>query len=142
MNEAAALRRLDRLIWTQVAIMAAIVLSAPAVSNFYIEWTAFMAPILACLALAAAGWFYSRLRPDARLASGLVSTAQVVAIAAVGAPLSYLAAAANLPLIDHALDAVDQAAGLDWRTLLAWTNDRPALFAILRPIYLSLTLQM
>jgi hypothetical protein len=142
MNETAAAGRLDRLIWTIIAIVAAIVLSAPVVSNFYVDWTAFGAPLLACLTLVAAGWFYSCVRLDARLAAGLLSTAQVVAIAAVGAPLSYLAAAADLPLIDHALDAVDQAAGLDWRALLAWMNGRPALFAILRPIYLSLTLQM
>src|SRR5262249_38095877 len=82
------------------------------------------------------------VRPDVRLASALVSTAQVVAIAAVGTPLSYLAAAANLPLIDHTLDLMDKAAGLDWRALLGWMNDSPILFAVLRPIYLSLTLQM
>jgi hypothetical protein len=142
MNEAAAVARLDRLIWTIVAIMAAIVASAPVVSNFYVDWQTFAAPISACLTLVAGGWFYGSLRPDARLASGLVSTAQVVTIAAVGAPLSYLAAAANLPLIDHALDGVDQATRLDWRALLGWMNERPVLFEILRPIYLSLTLQM
>src|SRR5262249_42078648 len=46
------------------------------------------------------------------------------------------------PLIDHALDVMDKSAGLDWRALLGWMNDSPILFAVLRPIYLSLTLQM
>lgn len=142
MTEAATLRRLDHLIWTVVAAVAAIVLAAPLATRFYIEWPTFAAPIGACLALAAGGWFYRRWRPDPRLASGLESTAQLVAFAAVGAPLSYLAAAANLPLIDQAFDAIDRAAGLDWMTLLGWMNAEPALYAVLRPIYLSLTLQM
>ena len=30
----------------------------------------------------------------------------------------------------------------DWKALLAWMNASPALYALLRPIYLSLTLQM
>jgi hypothetical protein len=144
MQEAAALRRLDHLIWTLVATIAAGVLSAPIFSGFYISWQAFLAPTLAWLALAGGGWFYGHVRPDPRLASGLTSTAQVVAIAAVGAPLSYLAVAAGaqLPLIDTALDATDRAAGFDWQALLRFLDDRPTLFGILRIVYMSLTLQM
>ena len=142
MTEAATLRRLDHLIWAIVAAVAVTVLAAPFVTGFYIAWPTFTAPVGACLALAAGSWFYRRWRPDPRLASGLESTAQLVAFAAVGAPLSYLAAATNLPLIDHAFDAIDRAASLDWMALLGWMNGHPALYAILRPIYLSLTLQM
>jgi membrane-associated phospholipid phosphatase len=98
--------------------------------------------VLAALALTAAAWFYRRWRPDPRLASGVESTAQVIAFAAVGAPLSFLAAAANLPLQDHMFDAADRAFGLDWRALLEWMNAFPIVHAVLRPIYLSLTLQM
>src|SRR5437667_8712978 len=101
-TDAAAPRRLDRLIWAMVAAVAAIVLAAPAVSGFYIEWPSFAAPVLAALALSAAAWFYRSRRSDPRLASGLECTAQVVVFAAVGAPLSYLAASANLPLLDQA----------------------------------------
>src|SRR5215813_10765389 len=118
MNEAAAAQRLDHLIWTLVAMVAAIVGAAPFMSDFYIVWEAFAPPIGASLALAAAGWFYTRRRPDPRLASGCLSTAQVIAFAAVGAPLSYLAASANLPLLDHAYDSLDRALGLDWKALL------------------------
>jgi membrane-associated phospholipid phosphatase len=137
-----ALRRLDRLIWTIIAAVAAIVLAAPLVSAFRIEWRAFAAPAFSCAIMLAAGWFYRRWRDDPRLASGLISTAQVVAFAAVGAPLSYLAASADLPLHDHALAAVDDALGLDWMAMLAWMNRAPLVFELLRPIYLSLTLQM
>jgi PAP2 superfamily len=141
-REVLALPRLDRLIWGIVAMVAAAVVSAPAVSNFKIAWDTFAAPAAACVVLLAAGAFYSRWRADPRLASGLLSTAQVIAFAAVAAPLSYLAASANLPLCDHGLDAVDRALGLDWKGLLDWMNASPLTYAALRPIYLSLTLQM
>src|SRR5262245_32297203 len=119
MTDAAAVQRLDRLIWTLIAMVALIMVAAPAVSGFHIEWTTFAAPGSASLALVAIGWLYARWRPDPRLASGCLSTAQVIAFAAVGAPLSYLAAAAgaNLPLLDHAYDAIDRALGLDWKAM-------------------------
>jgi PAP2 superfamily len=141
-DDVAAARRLDHLIWVAVAAVAAVVLAAPAASNFYIDWRAFAVPMPVCLALVAGAWFYRHWRGDLRLASGLESTAQVVAFAAVGAPLSYLAASANLPLQDHLFDAVDRMLGLDWKALLIWLNDTPTLYRVLRLIYLSLTLQM
>ena len=141
-EETVTLRQLDRLIWLIIAIVAGIVLASPAVSNFRIEWHAFTAPAIACTALLACAWFYRSWRIDLRLASGLTSTAQVIAFAAFGAPLSYLAASASFPLQDQAFDAVDRALGLDWKALLDWMNGWPTLHAALRPIYLSLTLQM
>jgi membrane-associated phospholipid phosphatase len=140
--DALALRRLDRLIWTMIALVAAIMLAAPAVSDFRIVWHAFMAPAITCIILIAAAWFYRRWRTDPRLASALTGTAQVIAFAAVGAPLSYIAASANFPLQDHALDVIDRALGLDWKALLAWMNTSPTTHAVLGPIYASLTLQM
>jgi PAP2 superfamily len=142
MPELAILRTLDHLIWALIAGAAVIVLAAPFGSNFYIDVNTFGAPLGACLVLAAAAWFYRNWRRDQKLAAGLESTAQVIAFATVGAPLSYLAAAANLPLRDHAFDAIDRMLGLDWVALLTWMNQHPALYAVLHPIYLSLTIQM
>jgi membrane-associated phospholipid phosphatase len=139
--DALVLRRLDRLIWAMVAVVAAIVLAATAVSDFRIEWRTFAAPALACAVLVGGGWFYRRWRSDPRLASGLSSTAQVIAFAAVGAPLSYLAASANLPLQDYAFDAADRALGLDWRGLLGWMNSQTAIHSLFMLSYLSFTIQ-
>jgi membrane-associated phospholipid phosphatase len=122
--------------------VAAIVLAAPVVSDFYVQWRAFWVPALATLVLMGAAGIYRNWRAEPRLAAGLESTAQVVAFAAVGAPLSYLAAATNLPLYDHWFDAADRALGFDWNALLAIMNDAPWLFTALRLIYMSLTLQM
>ncbi len=142
MTEPGTLRRLDGLIWALIAAVAAIALASPWVSRFSLSWTTFAVPALAVLALTGAACFYRRGRPDPRLASGLENTAQVVAFAAVGAPLSYLAAAVNLPLQDQLFAAADRALDLDWRAMLAWMNASPGLYAVLRLIYLSLTVQM
>jgi hypothetical protein len=142
MAEFAAARALDRLIWALVALVGAVVLLAPAVSDFRIAWGTFATPAGAAAALALGAWAYRRWRHDPKLASALENTAQLVAFAAVGAPLSYLAAASGLPLQDHVFDAMDRALGLDWMALLGVMNAQPVLYNLLGPIYLSLTLQM
>ena len=119
------LRRLDRTIWALVAAVAVVVLASTFFTTFYLEWRSFAGPAAGALALCAGAWFYRHWRPDQRLASGLECTAQLVAFTAVGAPLSYLAAAAGgaFPLQDAMFEAVDRAIGLDWRGMLAWMNE-------------------
>jgi hypothetical protein len=140
-TDAAALRQLDRLIWAMIAAVAVVVLAAPVVSSFYLEWPSFAGPALAAVALAALAWFYRERRNDLRLASGLECTAQVVVFAAVGAPLSYLAASANLPLHDPLFDAIDKALGLEWRAWLAWMNAHPFPHSLFALAYMSFTVQ-
>jgi membrane-associated phospholipid phosphatase len=139
-----ALRRLDRAIWALVVMVAATVLLAPLVSDFTIEWRTFAKPVSAGLVLMAGTWFYLRRRDDPRLASGLHCTAQLVIFAAVGAPLSYLAAGlgAAVPLQDPVLDAIDKALGFDWMALFRWLSDTPKTFLGLRLIYGSLLPQL
>ena len=142
--DAMTLRRLDRLIWSLILAVAVAVLAAPLISNFYLDVASFRPPVGACLALIAGAWFYRTWRNDPRLASGLESTAQLIAFAAVGAPLSYIAAAAGagIPLQDHIFDAVDHAMGFDWMALMRWLSDAPVTFTTLRLIYGSLLPQM
>ena len=82
-------------------------------------------------------------RRDQRLASGLECTAQLVAFTAVGAPLSYLAAAAGgaFPLQDAMFEAIDRAIGLDWRGMLAWMNEYTSGHTVFTLAYMSFTLQ-
>lgn len=138
------LRRLDRSIWLLIGMVAATVLIASVAANFTIEWRTFAKPISASLVLMAGAWFYHRRRDDQRLASGLHCTAQLVIFAAVGAPLSYLAArlGASVPLQDPALDAIDKALGFDWMALFRWMSDTPKTFLGLRLIYGSLLPQL
>jgi len=142
MTEFPPRKRLNRLIWGLIVATGVVVLAAPVVSGFFLDWRTFTAPGCAVIVLLGAALFYGRYRPDPRLSSGLSGTAQLIAFTMVGAPLSYLAAAANLPLQDHLLDAADRAVGLDWRALLDWMNASHFIYALLHQIYQSLTVQM
>lgn len=93
--------------------------------------------------MCAGAWFYRHWRHEQRLASGLECTAQLVAFTAVGAPLSYLAAAAGgaFPLQDAMFGAADHALGLDWKGMLAWMNQHTAGHMVFTLAYMSFTLQ-
>jgi len=132
------LGQIDRLIWSLIAGTAALVLAAATFDDFTVVWRSFLAPGSAALALAAGQYFYQRHRPDPRLAGSLGTTAQLLAFAAVGAPLSYVGASLNLPLHDVWLDQTDRALGFDWSAILAWMNANADLHPIFRAIYLSL----
>jgi hypothetical protein len=131
------LGRLDRSIWLLIAAVACVVFVSPLASDFQVGWRTFLMPAAVASVFALAAFFYTRMRPDRRLASALGCTAQLIAFAAVAAPLSYLAAALNLPLRDGLFDAADRALGFDWAALLTWMNARPSLFAILDLAYAS-----
>src|SRR2546422_7937645 len=59
----------------------------------------------------------------------LGSTAQIVLVTVVMSPLTYVAAAANFPLQDANLLAIDRALGFDWPAYVAFVNDHPLLAA-------------
>lgn len=141
MADTAILRRLDRLCWTITALVAAVVLAACAATSFRVVWATFLVPAATGLALFAGAFVYRRLRPDPMLANALDSTAQVLVFAAVGAPLSYLAAAANLPLLDGLYDRLDRAMGVDWHMLLTLMNRESAWHPLFSLAYQSFTIQ-
>ena len=131
-GHAAGLSRLDGIIWAIIAAMAGIMLIAPLASNFQlVGHSFFMAGGATALSLAGY-WLYQTRRPDPRLASALGGTAQIVAFAAVGAPVSYIAASLDLPLRDAWFDAADRALGLDWSALLGWMDAHSTLHPLFR----------
>ena len=91
-GHAAGLRRLDGIIWAIIAVLSAIMLAAPVVSNFQLVGHSFLAAGGATTLSLAGFWLYETRRPDPRLASALGGTAQIVTFAAVGAPVSYMGA--------------------------------------------------
>ncbi len=135
---AAGLRRLDGIIWAVIAAVAGIVLAATEVSAFHLVWRSFAAAGAATAILLVAHWFYRDLRPDPRLSNALAVTAQIVAFAAVGAPLSYIAASFDLPLQDRWMDAADRLFGLDWSALLRWMDAHAAIHPLFNILYESL----
>ena len=137
-GHAAGLRRLDGIIWAIIAVLSAILLAAPVVSNFQLVGHSFLAAGGATTLSLAGFWLYETRRPDPRLASALGGTAQIVTFAAVGAPVSYMAASLDLPLRDAWFDAADRALGLDWQALLGWMVAHASLHPMFSVIYSSL----
>jgi membrane-associated phospholipid phosphatase len=137
-GHAAGLSRLDGIIWAIIAAVAGIMLIAPFASNFQLVGHSFLAAGGATALSLAGYWLYQTRRPDPRLASALGGTAQIVAFAAVGAPVSYIAASLDLPLRDAWFDAADHALGLDWSALLGWMDAHSTLHPLFRLIYFSL----
>jgi membrane-associated phospholipid phosphatase len=130
------IRTLDRLIWSLIAGVAVVVVPAP-LAGFTILWDSYAIPGGAVAAMLLVVWFYRTRRPEERIASAVEGTAQLAAFAAVGAPLSYLAARFALPLQDHLFDGIDKALGFDWSALLAWMNAHRGVHAILNAAYMS-----
>jgi membrane-associated phospholipid phosphatase len=131
------LQRADTTIWTTIGLIAVIVLASSVVGSFRIDWASFQAAAIAGSLLCAAGWFYTKIRKDLRAAAALFCTAQLAAFAAVGAPLSYIAASLALPLWDQSFAAWDSRLGLDWMALLATMNSFPSVHWIFAGAYLS-----
>jgi membrane-associated phospholipid phosphatase len=134
-------RRADRLIWTTIAAIAAAVAASCIFGSFHIDWLSFWPAALAASLLCVAGQYYLVVRNDPRAASALTCTAQLAVFAAVGAPLSYVAASAALPLWDETFWAWDGRLGLDWMALLGAMNNHPALHRIFAAAYQSYPVQ-
>jgi len=136
------LRRLDNIIWAAVALVAAFVLIAANFNGFTVVLRSFIAPASICLLLKLGTLYYRNWRTDHNLASTLEVTMQLIAFTVVGAPLSYVAASAALPLQDAALVHLDHALGFDWKELLAFMHRWPGFLKLMHMIYPSLILQM
>jgi membrane-associated phospholipid phosphatase len=123
------LRYADRLIWTLIAIIAAVVAASCIAGSFHLTWTSYLGAAIASLSLCIASGFYTA-RKESRLASALLCAGQFVLFPAVAAPLSYVAASAALPLWDHTFAAWDRALGFDWMSWLAVMNNHGELHGI------------
>jgi len=137
-GHAAGLRQSDRLIWSLIVVVAAVVALAVATSRFSLAASSFIGPGSAIVLFLVGQYVYSRCWPDERLAAALGGTAQLAAFAAVGAPLSYIGASLDLPLRDRWFDAADRALGLDWTAWFASLNAHAELHTALWLLYFSL----
>jgi len=134
--EAANGIHIDRLIWSLIAAVAVMVALAP-LAGFTIRWDSYLIPGGAVAVMLLVAWFYRSRRAEERIAAAVEGTAQLAAFAAVGAPLSYLAASLALPLQDHLFDSIDKALGFDWFALLASMNAHRGVHAMLNAAYMS-----
>jgi hypothetical protein len=115
--------------WIVVGVMAAVLALALAATDFSIDLVG-LAIALGYVGLYG-GFAHANARSpgrrDPQVMFVLGGTAQIVLITAVMAPLTYVAAAANLPMQDANLFAADHALGFDWLAYVRFVDAHPAL---------------
>jgi PAP2 superfamily len=136
------LRHADLAIWGTIGLIGLALIAATFLTPLRIEWRSFLLPVSCSAFIAAAGWFYRSVRCEPRLGAVLTSTSQIIAFAAVGAPLSYLAATAGFPLQDALFDSWDrELLHLDWASIMQMIAERPNLRLVLLLAYSSFAVQ-
>lgn len=136
-KESLAAWRFFELNWLPIAGMCAVLALCLAVTDFSIGLVG--AGTVFSIAAIYTGFAYRNARAPNRGSPVVVfmlgSIAQGVLITSVMTPLTYIVAAAAMPLQDARLYAIDQALGLDWRSYLAFVDERPLLSALLAKAY-------
>lgn len=136
-GEAAAAWRLFTWNWILLGAMALTLVLALALTDFSIKPMSLLLPGGAIVVYAGAA-YANALRPHRReplVVFTLGATAQLMVITLVMTPLTYVAAAAGMPMQDANLAALDRALGLDWHAYFEFFYMRPRLIPILVPGY-------
>jgi membrane-associated phospholipid phosphatase len=130
-GECAAAWRLFLFNWIVIGFIGTAFALSLLLTTFSLGWYPFL---VGCgfVAVYAAFALYNaiaRNRRDPQVVFVLGGTAQIVLITLLMAPFTYVAAAANFPMQDGALLAIDQAIGFDGLAYVKFVNDRPLLAA-------------
>lgn len=114
-------RRLFRYNWIVIGLMALALVAGMVLRGFSLAPASLVRPGLAVAGCTIAAFYWSiRLRGGAMPLQILGAIGQLLLIAALCTPLTYVAASANLPMQDAALTALDDALHLDWRAYFHW----------------------
>ena len=121
-------RRLYTYNWMVIGAMALVLGAGMMLGGFSLAPASLLRPGLAVVGCTIAAFYWSiRLRGGAMPLQILGATGQLLLIAALCTPLTYVAASANLPMQDTALTALDDALHLDWRVYFHWMTGSHAL---------------
>ncbi|MBR1249800.1 phosphatase PAP2 family protein [Bradyrhizobium sp. AUGA SZCCT0169] len=126
--------RLFQLNWIPIAAMGAVVLLGGALCGFTMKPLALAVTLGIVAALALIAYLYAFAKgdqADPKLIFPLGAISQLLLIATIMGPLTYVAAVTNWPLQDRALLAIDRAMGLDPEMIARYVNDREWLGALL-----------
>jgi PAP2 superfamily len=121
--------RLFRCNWMMLIIMTVMLAAGMALTGFSIAPASALKPIVIISAYVGYTIYKHRYaqNSDSRVTFILGSTGQLLLIPVLMTPLTYIAASANLPMQDVALNAIDRALGLDWMAYFNFVYDRHAL---------------
>lgn len=133
---------LERANWVLCALVGTALLTWVVLTDFTIDLLSGLGPFGGILGLSVLILFYTRYRPDPRIASTLTALVQLIAFTGLGAPLSYCMASLAHPLWDATLHRWDLSLGLDWRAALDWLDTHPSIGRLLSVTYGSILPQM
>lgn len=117
--------------WLPIALMAAALACGLTLTRFSLKPASAIVCFGLAAGIAAVAWILARSSHRAAVpaAFALGSIGQLALIIMIMTPLTYIAAAADLPMHDASLEFLDRALGLDWRGYFNFIYDRPALIA-------------
>ncbi|MGL9622798.1 phosphatase PAP2 family protein [Bradyrhizobium sp. U531] len=120
--------RLYRANWIPLAAMGAMLAGALALSHFSVAIDAdLVTSLLVTAGLVISGRYLISRTWGTRSAFVLLAIAQLTVLGLFGAPLTYIAASANLPLQDASLAHLDQLLWLDWPAYYEFFVTRPVM---------------
>lgn len=128
---ASAAWRLFSFNWLPIGLMAAALALGLALTGFSIRPASMIVPLGAAGIYVGVAYYNVCVphRRDPMVIFVLGSTAQLVLITLFMTPITYIVAAAGLPMADASLDNLDRALGLDWRSYFSFIYARPQLIA-------------
>jgi len=126
--------------WMLLAVMAAALALGVALTDFHVLPHGYLIVFAIAAVYGVLGYCNatSATRHNPRVCFILTAIAQMILVVAVMTSLTYVATAANLPLMDATLRAADVALGFDFRAYVDFVNDRPGLIYLLAAGYRSI----
>lgn len=126
--------------WIPLACMAAALALGLPLGGFSLKPEGALLPLSVAALFAGVAYFSARrAMPHGPMLTFMFgASAQLLLVTALMTPLTYIAAATDLPLQDGNLAALDRMLGLDWRAYIAFVNERPWLISYLALGYASI----
>jgi hypothetical protein len=139
--EAKAVWRFYRFNWLLIAAILMTFGLCLLLTDFYIQPRNYLVVFAIAAVYGGFGWYnaVSPTRQNPRIAFPLTAIAQMCVILPAMTSLTYIATSVNLPLVDASLLAWDRALGLDFRSYLAFINDRHWLIWVLAAGYRAIS---
>lgn len=125
-------------LWIFIIAMTAISLAISLATGVSIAVCELIAVIAGSAFMIGLSAFYTRSRPEPRLARLTRAVAELTLLISMVGTLSFSGASLAMPLRDDWFHAWDQAIGFDWRYWLSVVNERPNLHAVLAVAYHSM----
>lgn len=129
-------------LWRCLGVVALVDVLAVAFGGFGLAGHGAEVTVAVSAGVFALGWFYSVVRPDERIASLAFGAAYLILFTLAASLLSYMGTSLNRPLLDAHFARADAVLGLDWLSVLTFTDAHPKFGIALRAAYHSSMLQI